>query len=248
EEARAELERVEAELRAAQAGDERARLREERHRLLKAAEHPSAILAVRLLILTGCRRSEVLGLRWSDVDLGAGRVELRDSKTGERAVPLGAAAVKVLSEAERLEGNPFVCWGDRDGGPFVGIDKAWRRIRSAAKRAALEDLERPQDPAEAEAAVEAVEAAWGGLRLHDLRHSFASVGAAGGESLYVVGKVLGHAQAATTERYAHLADDPVRAAAERISSEIAAHLDGGGGGEVVDLGARRRAAGAGGES
>jgi integrase len=121
----------------------------------------------------------------------------------------------LLAEADREEGNPYVCFGVKPGSRFVGIDKAWRLIRS---RAGLPDL-----------------------RLHDLRHSFASVGAAGGESLYVVGKLLGHSQPATTARYAHLADDPMRAAADRISGTIAAHLAGRSG-EVVDIEeARRRA-------
>ncbi len=161
-------------------------------------EHPSALLAIRLLTLTGMRRGEVMNLRWDQVDFRNRLLLLADSKTGRKAVPVGAPALKLLSEAERAEGNPFVCYGTRPGAPFVGLQKVWERVR---KLAGLEDV-----------------------RLHDLRHSFASVGAAAGFGLFVIGKVLGHSQTSTTQRYAHLAEDPVRDASERISSEIAASL------------------------
>jgi len=176
--------------------------------------HRSAILAVRLLILSGCRRSEILNLRWDEVDFERGVLALKDSKTGGKEVPLGAAALKLLADNQREEGNPFVCWGERPGARLIGIDKAWRAIRA---RAGMSDL-----------------------RLHDLRHSFASVGAAGGESLLIVGKLLGHRQPATTARYAHLAPDPARAAADRISGAIAATMTGGGGAVVSLDQARRR--------
>ena len=125
-------------------------------------------------------------------------MRLPDSKTGAKSIPLGAAALKVLAELPRVEGNPHVLPG-ADGRHFTGLQKTWERIR---KRAGLEDV-----------------------RLHDLRHSFASVAVAGGDSLYLVGKVLGHQQARTTERYAHLSDDPVRAVADRTASQIAAAMN-----------------------
>jgi len=132
---------------------------------------------------------------------------LPDSKTGRKTVPVGAPVLDLLATAPRFEGNPFVCAGIRPGADVVGIDKAWRRI---AKRAGLERV-----------------------RLHDLRHSFASIGAAAGLGLPVLGAILGHSTPGTTARYAHLADDPRKAGAERISGEIAAALNGRPAAEVI---------------
>jgi integrase len=165
--------------------------------------HPSGILALRLLLLTGARSGEILSLRWSEVNFERSCLELADSKTGQKTIPLGAAALELLSKAERMEDNPYVCFGDKPGRPLGGLTKIWYRIR---RRAGLEDV-----------------------RIHDLRHSFASVGAGSGLGLPIIGAVLGHTQAQTTSRYAHLAADPVQQAAERISEEIAARLDGGAG-------------------
>lgn len=176
-------------------------------------ESPFAVAAIRLLVLTGARKSEILTLKWEYVDTERGCLRLPDSKTGAKVVPLGAAALEALSEIPRVEGNPYVFPG-LEGRHFVGLQRTWERIR---KRAGLEDV-----------------------RLHDLRHSFASVAVAGGDSLYLVGKVLGHQQASTTERYAHLADDPLRAVADRTSGHIAAAMrNGNGGAEVVELPKRK---------
>lgn len=162
------------------------------------SEPPAAILAIRLLLLTGCRKSEILGLRWEDVALERSCLRLPDSKTGAKTVLLGAPALQLLVEAER-EG-PWVCPGGRAGQPLKNLYKPWGRICKAAGVA--------------------------GVRPHDLRHSYVSVGAVGGESLIVVGAIVGHSSASMTERYAHLSDDPVRAAADRISSAISAALNG----------------------
>jgi integrase len=177
-------------------------------------EHPSAILAIRLLTLTGARRSEVVGLRWSDVDFERSLLTLADSKTGRKVIPLGAPALALLEAARstRRPGARFVCAGRTDR-PFAALGKAWERIRS---RAGLDQV-----------------------RLHDLRHSYASTGAAAGLGLFIVGRILGHADAKTTQRYAHLADDPVRAATERIAGEIAAKLSGAAVREAVPIGRRR---------
>ena len=172
-------------------------------------EPPSAIAAVRLLILTGCRLQEVLGLRWDQVDFERRQIRFEESKTGQKTIALGAAALELLCGLPRLEGNPYVIPGKKDGAHFVGMPKVWQRIR---KQAGLENV-----------------------RLHDLRHSFASVGAGAGLSLPIIGKLLGHTQAATTQRYAHLAADPVRQAADRISGEIAAALEGNPKGQVVQI-------------
>ncbi len=174
----------------------------------REGESPVIIAAIRLLILTGARKGEILGLKWDEVDFERGCLRLADSKTGARAIPLGAPALELLASLPRIEDNPHALPGDKEGGHLVGLQKAWERLR---KRAGLEDV-----------------------RLHDLRHSFASVAVAGGDSLYLVGKVLGHRKSATTERYAHLADDPLRAVADRTASTIAAAMNGTGG-EVVEL-------------
>lgn len=175
-------------------------------------DNPSAIAALRLLALTGCRKTEILSLRWGYIDWARACLRLPDSKTDAKVVPLGAPALELLRALPHLEGNPYVVPGGRAGGHYVGLAKVWRRVRA---RAGLADV-----------------------RLHDLRHSFASVGAAGGDSLLVIGRLLGHANASTSARYAHLADDPLRAAADRIAGQIAAAMKGEGGGEVVELGDR----------
>ncbi len=176
-------------------------------------ENPFAVAAIRLLVLTGARKSEILTLEWGHVDMERSCLRLPDSKTGAKVIPVGAAALEALSEIPRSEGNPYVLPG-LEGRHFVGLQKTWERIR---KRAGLEDV-----------------------RLHDLRHSFASVAVAGGDSLYLVGKVLGHQQARTTERYAHLADDPLKAVADKTAGQIASAMKAGNGGaEVVELPKRK---------
>ncbi len=169
---------------------------------------PSAIAAIRLLVLTGARKGEILGLQWDWIDFEAGRANLPDSKTGEKTITLGPAALQLLSTLPRIEGNPHVIVGGRKGAALVNLKDPWKLIRSAA---GLDDV-----------------------RIHDLRHSFASVGAASGMSLPVIGALLGHTQAATTQRYAHLSDDPLQAAAGAISDKIAAAMTGEGA-DVVSM-------------
>ena len=175
----------------------------------QGSEMPSVITAIRLLILTGARKSEILTARWEQVDFERTCLRLPDSKTGEKVIPLGAAALEVLNNAPRVDGNAHICPGEKPEASLVGLQKAWERLRA---RAGLADV-----------------------RVHDLRHSFASVGAAGGDSLVVLGALLGHRTQATTARYAHLADDPVRAAADRISGEIDAAMRRKARGEVVEM-------------
>jgi integrase len=174
----------------------------------EGTEGPYSLAAIRLLVLTGARLAEILNLEWSHVDFERAMLFLPDSKTGAKVVYLSAPALEVLSNIPRLANNPHVICGEIEGAARVNLQKPWRRIR---KRAGLDDV-----------------------RLHDLRHSFASMGAAGGLSLPMIGKLLGHTQAATTERYAHLAADPIRAANEAIGERIAAAMKGEGG-EVVNL-------------
>ena len=160
------------------------------------AETASAIAAIRLLMLTGCRLSEILKLRWEHVDLEQGRLKLPETKTGARVVHLGDPAVAVLHGIERYDENPWVIAGRKAGSHLTDLQHPWRRIRM---RAGLDDV-----------------------RIHDLRHSFASGGLLVGEGLPMIGKLLGHTQVQTTARYAHLADDPIQAAANRIASRISA--------------------------
>lgn len=157
-----------------------------------------ACAALRLLLLTGLRLREVLGLRWQDIDFERGVALLTDSKTGRRYAVLNAPALVLLSDLEKL-GDYVIAGADRDK-PRSDLNRPWRAIRSAA---GLDDL-----------------------RIHDLRHSNASVAASGGVPLAIIGKLLGHAQPRTTARYAHLADDPLRQAANKIGNEIAAAMSG----------------------
>ena len=162
---------------------------------------PGAIAVVRLLLLTGCRLREIMHLRWEDVDFERSCLHLPDSKTGRRTVHIGSAALDVLTHIEREKGNPWVIRGARRGQHLVNPTKPWHRIR---ERAGLSDV-----------------------RLHDLRHTYASFGAGAGFSLLLIGKMLGHRNASTTQRYAHLAASPVRQAVEAVGSDIAAAMQRG---------------------
>jgi integrase len=168
---------------------------------------PGAAAAVRLLLLTGCRKSEILSLRWDWVDLERGCLRLPDSKTGAKVVPLAAASMELLNGLPRASG--YVLPAAKGIGHYTGLQKDWERVR--------------------------VRAGLPGLRLHDLRHSFASFAVADGHTLFMVGKVLGHKQARTTEGYAHLAADPLRAVADRTAARIAAAMRSGTAAEVVPL-------------
>lgn len=159
---------------------------------------PHAIAAVKLLIFTGARLGEILGLQWSWIDFERGEARLPDSKTGAKTLHLPPPAIAVLNALPRVHGNPFVIAGQRQSAPMVNLEKPWRQIR---RQAGLDDV-----------------------RLHDLRHAFASVGASSGMGLPIIGKILGHTQAATTARYAHLANDPVKMAAASIAGKIAAAM------------------------
>jgi integrase len=175
-----------------------ARLGDELAMAVQQGKNPFAVAALRLLLLTGCRKSEILTLKWSYVDWERSVFNLPDTKTGSKTIPVGAPALAVLAELPRGAGNDYVLQGAKPGSHYVGLQKFWEGIRA---RCGLEDV-----------------------RLHDKRHSFASFGVTGGDTLFMVGKLLGHANAGTTERYAHLADDPLQAAAARISGRIAAAL------------------------
>jgi integrase len=179
--------------------------------LREPGRHPYVVAAIKLLLFTGARLSEVLGLRWAWVDFERGEARLPDSKTGAKTLHLPAPALAVLAELPRMAGNPFVIVGHINGKHLVNIEKPWRAIR--------------------------VSAGLDGVRIHDIRHAFASVAASAGMGLPIIGKMLGHTQAATTHRYAHLASDPVKAAATTVAGRIAAAMGEtpAGGGEVLPL-------------
>lgn len=182
-------------------GEEFARLGAELDRVeADKEESPFVTAALRLLILTGARLNEILTLKWSYVDLQRSLLFLPDSKTGQKAIRLSDAALAVLTNLPRLSGNPYVLPGRLEGQGLINLQKPWRRIR---ERAGLPDV-----------------------RIHDLRHSFASVAAASGGSLPMIGKLLGHTQPQTTARYAHLAEDPVQDLNQRVGSTIAAAMRG----------------------
>lgn len=161
---------------------------------VRGKELPVAIAAIRLLMFTGMRKAEALNLKWSQVQFDRAVIELDDSKTGEKPVYLNESALAVLADLPRVKGNPYVFPGRSQGGHLVGLHRPWNRIRT---NAGLMDV-----------------------RLHDLRHSFASIAAASGMGLPLIGALLGHSQPQTTNRYAHFADDPQRAAAQKIGQEI----------------------------
>ncbi|MDE0591584.1 tyrosine-type recombinase/integrase [Halocynthiibacter sp. C4] len=187
--------------------------RDELHRLgdvltacdADGSESRYVIAAFRLLILTGCRLGEIQTLQWSFItDDG---MELPDTKTGARRIPLPDAARAVLSALPRVAGNPYVIIGKVEGGFATDLQRPWRRIR---KLAGLPDV-----------------------RIHDLRHTYASNAVSSGMPIQMVGRLLGHTQLQTTMRYAHLADDPVKRAAEENAARLEALVNGGQTGKVL---------------
>ena len=157
-------------------------------------ELPSAILAARLLFLTGCRLGEIMTLKWDYIDFDECALRLPDSKTGKKVVHIGFPAVEYLRSAHHIDGNPWVITGTLPGKPFSDLQPFWQRVRA---RAGVKDV-----------------------RIHDLRHTFASTAVASGQGLPMIGKLLGHKQVQTTARYAHLAAEPVRMAADAVSQNL----------------------------
>ncbi|MEL0438447.1 tyrosine-type recombinase/integrase [Phycobacter sp. K97] len=161
--------------------------------LEEGSESVYAVSAILLLIFTGCRLSEILTLRWDYVI--SHHLELPDSKTGRRRIPLPREAYDILMELPREAGNPYVILGEVDGAPLVNLQKPWRRIRS---KAGLDDV-----------------------RIHDLRHTYASVAMKDGIDPFTLKEIMGHKNLTTTLRYAHLADDAVQRAAGSIAARLA---------------------------
>lgn len=159
-----------------------------------------AFAAIRLLILTGARRNEILTLAWDNVDLPRRRLVLSDSKTGQKSIQLSEHAVALLKRLPRLRENPYVIPGRKRGTHMSNIHKAWEEVRTLA------DI--------------------GPCRIHDLRHSFASQAALAGASLPMIGKLLGHSQPRTTARYAHLTDTSAQQLNDRVGTMIADAMSG----------------------
>ncbi len=162
--------------------------------------NPFAVAAIRFLLLTGWREREALDLKWNEIDLARGTATLPDTKTGKSVRVMGNPARLLLSGLPRFEGSQYVFPGRVNGHPLIEINRVWYAVRHTAK---LDDV-----------------------RLHDLRHSFASVSASSGGSLLIIGKLLGHRESATTAKYAHLFDDPMRAAADSASGQLSRWLAG----------------------
>lgn len=150
--------------------------------------------AIRLLLITGCRLNEILTLKWEEVDLENQCLRLRDSKTGKKLIYLSTVAIELLKHIPQEVGNPFVICGGKEGAHLINLQKPWQRIR---EKVGLDDV-----------------------RLHDLRHTFASIAASNGLSLPIIGALLGHKQTQTTARYAHLIGQPLIEASEKISGQI----------------------------
>lgn len=159
---------------------------------------PYAVAAIRLLIFTGARLREILHLKWDYVDVQRGLLFLPDSKTGKKTIVLSPPALAILAALPRVEKCPFVIVGKSIDKPRADLKRPWDSIKT---HAGLTDV-----------------------RLHDLRHTYASYGAGAGLGLPIVGKLLGHAQSSTTERYAHLDNDPLKRGASIIGGEIAAAM------------------------
>ena len=159
-----------------------------------------AFAAIKVLVLTGARRQEVLTLRWDSVDLKRGTLNLSESKTGKKSIVLSDTAIELLASLPRVDDNPYCFPGTKAGEPIYDCKRAWHWAR---EEAGLPDV-----------------------RIHDLRHSWASFAAAKNHSLPIIGALLGHRSPAATNRYTHLADDPVRRAANEVAHDLNQRLRG----------------------
>ena len=181
----------------------------------REGENRHAVNAVRLLALTGCRRGEIAGLTWREVDLEARHLRLGDTKEGYSLRPLGKPAAELLGRlADDAEGEMVFAVGE-DGAAYQGLPKAWARI---AKRAKFKDV-----------------------TIHTLRHSFATTANTLGCSEPTIAALIGHSRGTVTSRYVHVVDDTLIAAADRVATAIARAMSGEKPAEVVELDGRRRA-------
>lgn len=180
--------------------EEMARLGAALDALTAEGMNPKALAIVRLLALTGCRRDEIAGLRWSEVDFDRGLLVLADTKTGKSVRPIGAAALAVLKTIDRDPGSPFVFPAETGEGFYQGLKRLWPRIVEKAKLP--------------------------GLTPHMLRHAVGSLAVSTGEALALTGAILGHANARSTSLYAHAQRGAAQEAADRVSGKIAEAMNG----------------------
>ncbi len=155
--------------------------------------------ALRMLIFTGARLSEILTLTWAMVDLENGMLRLPDSKTGAKVIFLNPPAIRLLKVLPEIQDNPYVFPGDRENDRLVNLEKPWRKIRD---KAGLPNV-----------------------RIHDLRHTFASMAAQSGLSLQVVGALLGHTHPSTTKRYSHFGTQPLLDSSKQVGAKLAKALE-----------------------
>ena len=153
----------------------------------------NAITIVRLLMMTGCRKNEITRLRWDELFLDEGVLKLKDSKTGKKEVTLSDDANQILAAVPPNEGD-YIFPGKDGIEPIQGLQKIWHRIR---REAGLQDV-----------------------RIHDLRHTFASVAVSSGTPLYEVGRLLGHASIQSTQRYAHLERSRLKDSLNKFSQKL----------------------------
>ncbi len=177
---------------------------------LASETNPNAIAIIKLLILTGARRGEIQSLKWCEVDLERGFLRLQDSKTGQKIILLNRWACEVIDSQMKQTGSEYVFPAARGNGHFTGTWKVWSKLRKDTS------LER--------------------YRIHDFRHSFASLAVQSGASLPLIGGLLGQKDAATTQRYAHLSDNPMRQVADMTGSAIVKAFEYSGG-QTVDAAA-----------
>jgi integrase len=170
-------------------------------------ENRTGIAAIRALLLTGARRSEVLSLPWAWLDTKARCIRFEDTKSGAQLRPIGAAAAKHLASQSRQDGCPWVFPANRGSGHLIGLPRVLSRL---CARAGLNNV-----------------------TVHTLRHSFAAIAAELGFSELTIAGLLGHSVPGITARYAHVPDSALLVAADRVSARIGAALDGQGDADVV---------------
>ncbi len=199
---------------------------------------PHALAAIRLLIFTGARKGEILTLKWDYIDWERRCLSLPDSKTGAKDIPLNPPALEVLNNIEKVKDNPYVIAGKNPESHMDDLGPTWRRIRDLATVLMLEEdevwgpvIEKMKQENDVRPSMQVIKkiAAQKGyklptglsdVRVHDLRHSFASAGVGLGITLPVIGSLLGHTQTQTTARYAHLAADPLHQATDLIGQRL----------------------------
>ncbi|NCC62317.1 MAG: DUF4102 domain-containing protein [Verrucomicrobiae bacterium] len=210
---------------------------------IDGSETPHFVALIRLLLLTGARLREIMHARWDWVNRDAGLLLLPDSKTGKKVIHLSPAALDVLGGIERIKGNPYIIVGGVDKQPLISPKRPWKRVKEKTSISLLEGDEDygallsglrdklGKEPSYEEISKEAKRQKLVGagedipqgimdVRLHDLRHTYASICVSQGMTIQMVAKLLGHAQIRTSERYAHLAHDPVRNAAAMAGESI----------------------------